>query len=303
VVFDGVHRYWDPMRADALLGRLGPGPVSMRHTPAQVSAAFSLQPPQTRFLEAVDGKRTVVALVETAPIDSILARQLLCALALSGVIEVGAAAPVPSAPAPAASTPAHKPKLASDPTRRVPAELSHGEPSASDDPRAIAMRRAMQLAMQLGKKPAPSKPAAPLTRSGHRRPVDEHRAELDAERAYLAGKRHVRVGAWALAAREFKVAAEHRSGAPEYEIAALYAELRAAASDADRDRITGRLGPLVTQTLKKDRDVALGHHVQGYLRMVEGDDVKAEASFRQAVRLDADDVEAARWIRLIQGRR
>ena len=58
----------------------------------------------------------------------------------------------------------------------------------------------------------------------------------------------------------------------------------------------------ISCTFKENRELAFAWYVRGRLLMDAGDEPRAQRSFRRAVRLTPDDVESARWLRLLTQR-
>lgn len=86
VVVDVVRRFWDPPRTRWLLGaETGRFPV-LTESAGAISERLSLLPGERRFLSAIDGATTVEAIVASGLLDGQRAAQMLCALALLGLL-------------------------------------------------------------------------------------------------------------------------------------------------------------------------------------------------------------------------
>ncbi len=86
VVVDVVRRTWDPMRTRWLLGAETGRFPSLTESASVIGGQLTLQPDEHRFVLAIDGTETVESLVASGPLAPQRAAQVLCALALLGLV-------------------------------------------------------------------------------------------------------------------------------------------------------------------------------------------------------------------------
>jgi len=279
LVCEGIRRHWDLEQAERVLAphtERYPMPVE---SPGAVSERLRLHPAESRFLRRLDGSKTVAQLLASSDLDSLLLHQLVAALVVTSSVRL--------ADEPVAS------EGRGAPSKRGP---SRREPETSRHPgaRAAAQRLAAQLARRRRQQVSTS--SIP--------PMDEQRARLEAERAYQRGVDHMGYEAWHPAARELRRAVKRCPDVVEYELLAAWAEHRATppADERQAEAARARLAGLATRALKQDRENAFAWHVEGQLAAMEDDEPRALKCFRIAHRLDPNDREAERRIRLLSRR-
>lgn len=268
IVAEGIRTYW---AHEQLLPTLGPHggryPVLVK-TAAETSSQLALPSAESAFLRAVDGRRTIDQLRQEGALEALDRERLLAALILTGAVRL-----------------ADEPL---DPSLPPPASGSQGQP------RAAVQRLAAHLAAARRRVRRPS--LAP--------PMDARRSALRAEQAHQRGLIQMGYDAWALAAREFRRAAELQPEVVEYELYAAWAEFRAKPPSEEEAVLEAReaLAELAKRVRRKDREHAFAWHVRGQLAAIEGDDHAALKYFSVAYRLDRSDAEAERFVRLLKAR-
>ena len=196
------------------------------------------------------------------------------------------------------------PEPRSSPQHRVdPEELARAgrrpAPAAVDRLRAMVPQQrpaqpagvAQQLRAEVEKRAAGARP-----------PVAETRHRLTAEQSFELGRRLYRQGKIPAARVELARAAAELPDSVEYRLWASFLEYLST-DDADlRKAIATELSDLLIAALKQDRRMAFAHYVQGRLAYAAGDSEVALKAFRLASTLDPDDVDAKRFLRLLQAR-
>jgi len=265
LVPEGIRRFWDPSRTGPVLEPHLEDLPRLVSSATEIGGRFGLTAPELRLVRLVDGESSLSAMRVASPLDSLLTDQVLAALLLLGELDM------------------------------------HPPPSAAPFGRREAVRRrAAAIALQARRARGARPSERPRPSSGPAR--DEHQARLRAERRFQKGRHHMRYDAWAAASEELRRAFELQPDS-EYELYALWAEYRAARYPSEREEARQRLAAVVDVALKRDRRFAFGHYVRGQLALLDGDDERAEKSFRNAVALDPDDVDAQRHLRLLVSRR
>lgn len=281
LVLEGVRRCYDTARCERLLSPFESRYVRLLGKLEDMVEQLGLGPMESRLLRAIDGNATVADLLARGEPDGLRARQVLAALVLTGAVQLRQEAeqPVRSHESVAAPTPTATPDEVAAPAGQAAERLAA----------EIARRR------RAGRAP-PRRSSIP--------PADEQRARLEAEQAYQRARRHMGYDAWPLALDELRRAVRRRPEAIEYELCAAWAEYRVAQPTGEPEIAAwrARLGTLASRALKTDRNDAFAWHVQGQLAALAGDDAKALKYFRVALRLDASDREAMRFVRLLSAR-
>ena len=130
----------------------------------------------------------------------------------------------------------------------------------------------------------------------------EQRSRLSAEQHYAEGRKFLREGKLPLALRELTLAAEAMPEAIEYQLAAALAtwltDDEALARRVHEDVLRER----VVEALRADKQCAIAHYAQGRLHAAADDQPAALKAFAIAAKLDPQDVELQRWLRLTRSR-
>ncbi len=270
LVLEGVRRFYDASRAERVLSPFVDRYPRLAASADETASALGLHPAEARLVRSLDGKRRMSEVLAAAELDSLLVRQLVAGLVLTGHVQL------------------REEDLAAQPARTEPESPRAGGPGPRT---AVALRG---LAAEIARRRRAE------TRRSSIPPRDAQRAKLEAEQAYQRGRRHMAYEAWPLAVEELRRAVRRCPDMIEYVLCAAWAEHRTGQGDMAEQRRA--LEDLSVRALKKDRENAFAWHVQGQLATLEGDDAKALRSFRIAQRLDPDDREAARFVRLLAAR-
>lgn len=132
---------------------------------------------------------------------------------------------------------------------------------------------------------------------------------LIAEAAFQLGLGHLGANTLDRAYAEFARAADLVPSAAEYVLYARYTDFAARQArstgfdPAQRAARAAALEVAADSALAQMPHLAFAHYVRGQIAMLEGRDADAIASFRRAVRLDFDLVDAERQIRLLELKR
>ncbi|MAQ16619.1 MAG: hypothetical protein CMN30_17725 [Sandaracinus sp.] len=305
LVREGIARHWGPDRCSVVLE---PHRAETLRVDAARVGELGLPATSSRFVRQFDGQTLARAMEGDGTLDEVVRLQLLTALVLTRSVVFDRAAPEPSseeralepereaAPLPRSGQPVPEPDApepaASEPTASEPPAP---EPAATG---ASARSAAQLLAQRLAarRKEPPRRRSAP--------PPDLQKQRLLAERSFAEGLRDVRYEAWAAAAKKLRKAAELEPDLVEYELYAAWAEWRADPPSDEKgiERARAHLWDLAEGALKRNRENAFGWHVRAQLAVLEGDEERALKRFRSALRLDPEDREAERWVRLLAGR-
>lgn len=266
----------DPEEAARWIGRLelrARSAVALLVTPAEAVASLGLGPGELRNLRALDGSRRVheVLAVETPGADSRAA--ILASLLLLELAELRTVTAIH----------AH------------PARTSREDRTPVRDP-AEATTRAALAAEQLKHDLERRHAATPTARR------EETRSRLTAEQHYELGRRLLREGKLGPAQKELEAAALAMPDAAEYRLAHGFVEWLLLTDATARPARETSVRALVLETLKADKRCAFAHFVQGRLDEASGEHEKAARAFAVAAKLDPQDIEAARWMRLSRAR-
>lgn len=140
--------------------------------------------------------------------------------------------------------------------------------------------------------------------SGGRPPAPSpQRTRLEAERAFEAGRKLLRHGNAEGARAKFEDAVQLLPEAAEYVLHLRWCAYLAENDPMRRMVHEQQLRDAVLEALTQDRKMAFAHYVQGRLFLLDEDEVAARKAFAIAVHLDRGDLEAARYLRLLEQRR
>lgn len=117
----------------------------------------------------------------------------------------------------------------------------------------------------------------------------------------MRARRHLVDGAFAAALRELELARAADPDLPNLDLLIAWARFRDV-SVSQRQGQHEQLMALALEKLKRDRDDAFAHYVLGHLRLAAGDEDKALRHFTLAVRNDATNLDAQRYVRLLSAR-
>lgn len=255
---EAIRKVYDRERLTDLLVPLADTWLALRGNAGVVGGRLRLNAAETKLARSLDGTRTLKEILEENPLgradDQDATLRTLGLLVLTESVE------------PLAARRTKAIAIAPAPVPEAPAPPPAPEPSRPDT-------------LPPGKRPSTAMRAVQAAR-------------LEAERAFQRGRTQARSGTWALAARELRFAAALYSDPAEYRLWALWAEIKAGRRN-EADALP-ELRELATEALDHDKDLQLAHVVRGHLALRDGDDNGAYKAFREAVRLDPHDVDAAR---------
>jgi tetratricopeptide (TPR) repeat protein len=143
----------------------------------------------------------------------------------------------------------------------------------------------------------------PVKADTQRAPRNEHEAKLLAEQAYQEGIGHVKAGRWGAAAPAMQRAAQLLPTSKEYNLHAKWSAFRARPIDVPQhrgDRIEIAKQALVA--VKADPNFAFGYYVAGNVAMLDDDFPQAHRLLVRATKLDPENLDAARLLRLVERR-
>lgn len=285
-LFDALSEPQEAARWPSRLQHLGRSVIALAADPAEIASRLALGPRELRLVRSLaTGSPSSEVLAVGAPDDDVRAATIATLLLLDLAQLRAHAEASPASPDP--------PRRARDDEtpRRDPAEKQPHDPAEAAG-RATAA--ALRLRQDIERRRVASTPL------GARR--DEARSRLTAEQHYAQGRHSLRDGKLAPALRDLSAASAAMPDAAEYRVARTLvewlleddAELRAARASILRD--------LVLETLRADKRCAMAHYAQGRLHAAAADHDGAARSFAIASKLDASDLDAARWLRLSRGR-
>ncbi len=282
LVLEGFRRYYELPRLEPLWKPASAFYPALADAAEVMAARFAMTPEERVVVEAADGSRSVAELTASG-LDAV--RTIAALIVTQGAtlhssaaearetaasrarVRVPAAAPAPRAPPP---RPAPPPPVV---------KLTIKEPPPEEEPEPAHRAR-------------PSVPPS----------ADVKRARLRAEQGFQAGKRNLRSGLLGKAVEDLDKAAALHPEAVEYQLYAAWARFRldqeAGAVEQHRDE----LARLALQAVREDRNMAFAHYVHAQLLLMDGDDKGAYKSFRVAHKLDPDDVDALRHVRILARR-
>jgi DNA-binding response OmpR family regulator len=225
---------------------------------AAVQELLRLEAATLRFVERIDGSRSLAALGGEAP-D---APALLATLLLTGAIGVGGAG-------------------------------GGARASTRETPRTVRVPFAREV---IGRRKAPATAAASgAAASPARAPADRAQARLEAEQCFRRGRELLAAEKPLEAVKLLRRAVELEPGEAEYAMAegwASYLEARHGVRVARARALT-----LVRRLLEADPKAARAHSVLGRLALDEGDLARATREFELALLHDPEDEEARRGLK------
>ncbi len=328
ILLEGLRRYFDAERTNAVLAPSMGAYPRLTAPAGALGPRLGLVPAETRFVRSLDGGCTLADALAAAPLDPLLATQIAAGLVLFDLVDFDVmprkAEPVARAPAspatraepaapppPAPRTPTAEPAapVAQEPsapvTQAEPAVVAsrriEHDPVAERERRGAALRKTAEAVLRARRargKPIRERPSARPVR-----PAGERRAKVTAEAALHRAQRYMRNGAWAPALHEIDQARSLCPEEVEYALYAAWAHFSLGTADTSEATLRAKLEHLVKKALRENRELAFGYYVRGRLALLDGDDDRAERSFRIAIKLDPDNREAQSHLRLLQGRR
>jgi tetratricopeptide (TPR) repeat protein/CheY-like chemotaxis protein len=301
----------------------------------ELSSRYRLAAPEQRWLQNLNGERTLAAVFASPGLDALHARQLVATLLLARRLQLretprkrSGAAPTqervdPARRAPRVSrltpgaTAAPAPRRApAEPTRpstpAPPAAAAPAAPASSPAPAASPSPPQASKAV-----PVPTPPAAPIEtpslvlralRLARPRPAGgpnsaaERKGRLGAEEALQRGKVLLRNGAVAGAREQFERAVGLAPEELEYRLYAAWTEQLLEKADDARLVARAKTRALALQLLKQDRRHAKAHAILGVMLCDEGELEAAERHFRAALAADPEEIDAKRGLRLVTQR-
>ncbi len=259
VLWYGLRRLFDPARCREVWGERGPEQypdVSVDRV--AMAEMLDLGAEERLFLNLVDGTRTAEMLVQSSPLDVVLATQLLTALLILGAVVL-------------------RDDAAEPPSRRGAAPLP--PPKLSSPPRAAPPG------------PTPAPPARP------QRALEQHHNRLEAEQRFEAGKRHLFAGDPALALPEFLEAARLLPSAAEYAVYAEWARFSLLERPGDRLLKRRDLHTLAVRALRQDASLTMAHYVLAELALLDGNEQGVRQAIVFAIRSDARHPLVQRFVK------
>jgi tetratricopeptide (TPR) repeat protein len=291
LVLEGIRAHFDPERLRPILRPHAERFPALTREAGEIALRFRMSSNEQRFVHGIDGTRSLAALRREASLDSIHAGQLLAALILCHEISLRETAALRGA-TPERATEEAGPVTAS--RRRVAKHTSRPGPHAARS--AEAAERARRGLDTLRRQPARA-----AAQGG--KPPDSHQLRLGAEQAFNKGRRMLAQNLIGAALREFARAIEMQGEQTEYVMFHAWAEYLASRGEEPRMLAKAKARSQAQKLLKQDRDSARAHSILGRLLYDEGELEAAEKHYRIALRTEANDVEAQRGLRLIEGRR
>ncbi|MBW2522848.1 MAG: tetratricopeptide repeat protein [Deltaproteobacteria bacterium] len=297
LILDGVKKYFEPDRVDAMLRFIEDHHPRLRGRPDQIGRRFRLQTEEQHLLSSIDGRVTLRELFAESSLDLLHSRQLVVALLLSRCLDLRAEprpkTPLPKAPKPEVRVGRVRQRIITAQVRR------HQRAPASPDRSAP---REEQVAPPAAEQPQEAVPA------GDDRPswvVDEaiqstppprgvKRSRLRAERSFVDGRGNLRNGRYRKAAEQLALAHELHPEAIQYELYAAWAELCITEDPDEAQTCRDALQEIVTRALREDRRFAFAHYVRGQLAMARQEYELAASCFARAVKIDPGNGDAKR---------
>lgn len=279
ILLDAVRWFPDERRRTSVEGR-GPFYVATRGEPNAIARRFGMTPEEQTALEAFDGTATVDDLVsvETSSIGADVSA-LLVALVLSNLVELS------DAPR-AIAWPSAFPRA----SIAQPGTLRAALAPKSDDRVALTVARLKKAQARL--------PAHPPE---GRRPQNEREARVFAEQSFQHGLAHLRANRTAQAVPLFRRAFGLMPKNLEFELYAMWAEVRVHAAKPTAPQLAA-LRNIAVAAIRQDPNFAFAYHVLGHVTLHEGSEVMAKRHFAQSLRLDPDAIDAERHLRVIKRR-
>ena len=257
VVLTGVSRYYDSARCEAVWRPIAELHPELVEDIELLQQSMRLPKAQRKFLEILDGTRTVPRMIDAAPIDVVRASQLLTALLYLDAMELHAEA--------------------LEPRSRRPPPLLVVNPRPSRFPQ----RRQPSLPPLRPDRRAPSKP-----------PKDRQ-ARLRAEHHFRCGQKSLRDLVWDEAVEQFNEALKLDPCA-EYRLYAKWAHFNTLTHLGDRLMARSQLRADAVQALRSDRTLGIAHYVLAELALLDQDVVGAKRALALAARFEPNCPEVIR---------
>ena len=271
LVAEGVRRFFDFERTEEVLRPIMGLYPQLQDAAADVEKRFRFHTVESRFLRRMDGHTTIRELIETADLDSLQSRRVITALVLTDSVKF------------------REQSMPKVPSLKPPPPIQ----ATSIRLRADAVGRYLQAirhAQDSGDSKAPKE-------------VAEQGRPLEGEQAFRRGRQKAGYGQWVPALKEFTRAAALCPAVTEYRLHAVWAQYQMAEESIDRHAAGALLDELCDQALREDRELSFPWHIRGRLALDAEDTRRAERSFRTALKLDSDDMDSARYIRLLESRK
>lgn len=264
----------------ARLAPLGAWVAALAEDVSSIAERLALPPAALRVVRAMDGGRPLDEIVQPSAAGAEARAATAATLLLLELAQLR----VPAARLPAAKIPSVAPLApATDPSADLHAAARSAV--AAEALRAEFERRRAAMTAR----------SAPQQRQ-------EQRSRLSAEQHYAEGRRFLREGKLPLALRELTLAAEAMPEAIEYQLAAALTTWLTDDEALARRVHEEVLRERVVEALRADKQCAIAHYAQGRLHAAADDQPAALKAFAIAAKLDPQDVELQRWLRLTRSR-
>lgn len=261
---------------------------------AELVRRFELSAEEAAFVRVLDGRTLEASLAskEAAEVD---APAILTALVVTRAVQV-AGEPRLARP----NTPIIEIRLQAGPVAAAPARE---KPAAAAPPPASPAPPPARARPQITRASAilQALEAQRVKPDAQRAPASEHEAKLLAERAFQDALVLHQAGRHAQAAPEFARASQLLPQSDEYRLHARWSAVRAR-SEEPHPQDRSELRRLAHAALKADPNLAFAHFVAGAMALDEGDDVHAYRFLVRAVKLDPQNLEAQRQLRMAERR-
>lgn len=295
LVLAGVRSFFDPERTERVIAPFREVFPALASDVEVVARELGLKRRETELLRRLDGGTALGTLLASSPLDELHAAQIVAALLLlvrlrlhQRRVESTAAlrernvarVRVPVAPQkPAAELP--------------PQAVPSAEPETVREVMGVADRLLRRLGMRRVE-------PVPVPRDAAR--ADARRDAARAELLFRRGRRSVEQGQFAKALGELRQAAELCPDAAEYALYAAWAKLQTRKDPSEIAAARARLEQAALKALEQDSNLAFAHHAYGVAVLAGGDERAALKAFRAALRLDPQNLDAKRFVRVL-GRR
>jgi tetratricopeptide (TPR) repeat protein len=320
LIVDGVKRYFEPDRIDAMLRFIEDHYPRLRARADQIGRRFELDTEEQQLVAHIDGRSSLRELVAQSSLDQLHARQLAVALLMGRCLELRADPRPKTEPPPPPQPTQLKPRarvgrvrprittarqlkrhqgvVAPDAPRTPVAASDHGpspataaEPSGNAPVDSSGDSEDHAAAPTEGDRPSW---VVDETLGSTPPPRDVKRARLRAERSFGDGKGNLRNGRYRKAAEQLELARQLHPEAIEYELYAAWAELCVIDDPEQAETCRDALQDVVIRALREDRRFAFAHYVRGQLALAKQDYETAASCFARAVKIDPGDGDAKR---------
>jgi tetratricopeptide (TPR) repeat protein len=263
VVFAGVSRYYDPARCQEVWGKVADRYPELVEDADLLARSLRLGKEQRKFLDIIDGTRSMRRTIDAAPIDVVRAAQLLTTLILLDAVAV------------------HEEALEPRSRRPPPMAMPGARPSL------FPHRRQPSLPPLRPQRRVPSKP-----------PKD-NRARLQAEHHFRSGQKLLREMSWAEALQQFAHALK-LDPCSEYRLYAKWAQFNAITHPGERLLGRSQLRADSIQALREDRTLAVAHYILAELALLDDDHPGAKRALALAIRFEPHNPEVLRLVERIK---